>query len=415
MFAAPNNRECRDRLRLLPAFSFSNQLGAFLLFVTALEAAFFGSGRLLTVGPATVKMLLYIIGLAFVAYSLMSGSRMHLATCFVVLSFAFVAASGVLIGTLNGATTEVLLDDLRVYSYVPAICFFDVTMRSERSIELVSRAIRISAASMSLLYGVAVLLLLTGKISVVDIAQFVHVTTSDDFMISDEGFGMRLFYKGFIYLGVGALFWAARSGWCPRLIAAFAVVSIALSGTRGLTIAVIICIALLIALTDKNRIRGRLLAVGMLVLLIAGAPIYVSLARGADQVASSNLERTVTLQEVAERTTASSILWGHGLGIGVPNRPGHMEITYMEILHKNGMLGLSVWVSLLGWILWRYSSLRKSGVANLATPFFLGALLIAIDTFTNPELNNPIGLSMVFETFCALEYLNEQKRATFGS
>jgi len=387
------------------------QLGSLLLFAIALEAALMGSGRILTVGPLTVKMLLFLMSMGFTGAALMLGLGLSVETYFIVISFGFIACFGLLIGLLHGATSELFMFDLRVYAYIPAVCFFDLALRSRRSVDLVERVIRLSSVVMLAACGVLVFLIRSGRISVVEALRFVAVGESQDFMISREGLGVRFFYKGFIYLAVGVMFWAARPGWRPKIIAGMAFVLIVLSGTRGLILSVVICLALLTVLIGKRRALTKYLAVGSLVLTLAAAPFLMSFLRGTSAVSSSNKTRLSTIREVEEDVTASSLLWGHGLGIGVPSRPQEMEITFLEIFHKEGLIGVSVWTSLLIGIFWHYASLRRPDQRQAATPFFLGVLIIWIDTFTNPTLNNPIGLSMVFMSLCVLRFLHESSRA----
>ena len=160
----------------------------------------------------------------------------------------------------------------------------------------------------------------------------------------------------------------------------------------------------------KKSAVTRLVAAGILVGVLAASPYVVSVLRGGDQISSSNNDRLLTIRQVEAQVTPGSLFWGHGLGVGVPARREHMEITYLEFFHKNGLIGLAIWVSLLALILERYLRLHGSAPAEVAVPFVSGVLLIAIDTFSNPTLNNPIGLSMVFITLGVLGFLGNIAR-----
>lgn len=388
-----------------------NGLGLGLLFAITLEAALMASGQLLTVGPLTVKMLLYLLSLVFVLIELMLGVGLSAETYYIVLSFTFLAAFGSLIGVLNGASEELLTSDLRVYAYVPALCFFDLAIRSQRAVDLVSKVIRISAVIMLAACALIVTLVLFGQVSVSDMVHLLAIGRSDDFMLDSEGLGVRVFYKGYIYLGIGLLFWANRPGWRTKMFALLAFILIVLSGTRGLTVSVIASLALLIALTGKRRVLAKLLALCLFLLMVLLAPLFVSSLRGEEQISISNETRLSTINQVENGVTIGTLLWGHGLGNGVPERPEHMEITYLEIFHKNGLIGLAVWGSLLVLTLRRYVHLKRSTDRfETATPFVLGVLLVVIDAFTNPTLNNPIGLSMVFICFSVLGFLGTRQR-----
>jgi hypothetical protein len=388
-----------------------SRLGLILLFAITLEAALMGSGRLLTVGPLTIKMLLYLMSLVFVLIELMLGAGLSAETYYIVTSFTFVAALGSLIGVLNGASEDLLVSDLRVYAYVPALCFFDLAIRSQRAVDLVSKVIRVAAVIMFSACALIVLLVQLGQVSVLDMMNLLAIGRSDDFMLSPEGIGLRVFYKGYVYLGIGLLFWAIRPGWRSKIFATLAFILIVLSGTRGLIISVIASLALLIALTYKRRILAKFLALCLILFAFILVPLFVSVLRGGEQISSSNEDRILTINQVKDQITAGTLLWGHGFGIGVPESPEHMTITYLEIIHKNGLIGLTVWGSLIVLVLRRYVHLKRSPDRfETATPFALGVLIVVVDTFTNPTLNNPIGLSIVFICFSVLGFLGAGER-----
>lgn len=370
-----------------------------------------GSGRLLAVGSLTAKMLLYLASLATASVALLLGARISIGTCYLIAAFALLAGVSSIIGLLNGAKMDLLMIDLRLYAYIPALCFFDLAIRSQQAVDLVSKAIRIASVVMLLVCASIIVLVLSGELTVIELLRFVTVGSSEDVMASQEGIGIRFFYKGYIYLGVGVLFWASRPGWRAKIIAGCALGLIVLSGTRGLSLAVIICWLMAWALASKKkRAVTRLVAAGILIAVLAASPYLVSVLRGGDQISASNDDRLLTIRQVEAQVTPGSLFWGHGLGVGVPARREHMEITYLEFLHKNGLVGLAIWLSLLALVLGRYLRLQGSAQADAAVPFVSAVLLIAIDTFSNPTLNNPIGLSVVFITLGVLGFLGNIAR-----
>lgn len=384
-------------------------IGLVLLFAITLEAALMASGRLLTVGPLTIKMLLYLVSLVFALIEMMLGAKISVETCYIITSFSFVAILGSFIGVLNGSNEQLMASDLRVYAYIPALCFFDLAIRSQRAVNLVSKAIRIASAIMLAACALILILVQIGKITALDMLNLLAIGSSNDFQVAQEGLGIRLYYEGYIYLGIGLLFWAIRPGWRPKIFAVLIFIFLILSGTRGIAVSVIVSLVLLLALTNKRRVLNKILALSLVLLTLILAPLYVSALRGKEQISVSNNARISTINQVEEQVTVGTLLWGHGLGNGVPDRPEHMEITYLEILHKNGLIGLAVWGALLVLILRRYVLLKESERFETATPFILGALMVVVDAFTNPTLNNPIGLSMLFICFSVLGFLNARE------
>lgn len=113
------------------------------------------------------------------------------------------------------------------------------------------------------------------------------------------------------------------------------------------------------------------------------------------------------LKEVAGQTNLSSIFIGHGFGNGIPSRPIHMEISYLEIFHKQGLLGLLFWTYLL-WLL--YQKYRKATPGGMRDAFFFGSLFIYLQSLTNQYINNPIGLSLVLLSLVCLDQLKNEDR-----
>jgi O-antigen ligase len=146
----------------------------------------------------------------------------------------------------------------------------------------------------------------------------------------------------------------------------------------------------------------------LLVATVSLATVYVSFFRNSQDTSDSDETRLITASEVQERTTPASVLFGHGLGSGVPMRPVHMEMTYMEIFYKQGLLGLAVWGGTFAFIVRRYLSLKNSRFEVLATPYFISVVFVGIQSVANAFINNPIGLSMVFVSLSALEFLHSQ-------
>ena len=51
----------------------------------------------------------------------------------------------------------------------------------------------------------------------------------------------------------------------------------------------------------------------------------------------SDAGRIAQIKEVISMTSVLSSFIGNGFGIGIPSRPVHMEISYLEIFHKQGI------------------------------------------------------------------------------
>jgi hypothetical protein len=119
---------------------------------------------------------------------------------------------------------------------------------------------------------------------------------------------------------------------------------------------------------------------------------------------TSDAGRIVQVEEVAERITVLSVLIGHGFGMGIPARPVHMEISYLEIFHKQGIIGLLFWGVLLFMLIKKYMAAVPS---QMGDAFFFSSVFVFFQSLTNQFINNPIGLSITLLSLVALDHLKK--------
>ena len=84
-----------------------------------------------------------------------------------------------------------------------------------------------------------------------------------------------------------------------------------------------------------------------------------------------------------------------------------MEISYLEIFHKQGIVGLACWSV----ILFSLIKLYKAGArdeTSIRTVFFLSGLFVFFQSLTNQYINNPIGLGMILIVIVSLN-VNQNK------
>ena len=121
----------------------------------------------------------------------------------------------------------------------------------------------------------------------------------------------------------------------------------------------------------------------------------------------SDIIRKKQFHQVLERVNFESALVGHGFGIGVPIRPVHMEVAYLEIFHKQGLVGIAFWVFIFVWIGFKYIRVRNHRESALATVFTMGSCFVFVQSITNQYLNNPIGMTMILLAIVALIVFSE--------
>jgi hypothetical protein len=138
-------------------------------------------------------------------------------------------------------------------------------------------------------------------------------------------------------------------------------------------------------------VKGKIWALALLTLIVWSGVYFNSNFNLGNKSAGDSI-RIETIKEVFDMTTIKSSLIGHGFGIGTETRPVRMEITFLEIFHKQGFLGLSVWFLLLGLVIFDINKIKNRDVKRKYMMCVLFTYLISV---TNPYLNNPIGISLI--------------------
>jgi len=190
------------------------------------------------------------------------------------------------------------------------------------------------------------------------------------------------------------------------MISLLLLIAIILTFTRGF----ILSIALVFMFYMLFIQRNRLAKVSLIALCIILSPYLVRAgASFFDKTNESNTDRMIQFAQVVERVDSISVFVGHGFGIGVPTKPTHMEISFLEIFHKQGLLGLMFWFVFLGIIVHRYAKIRSYPYKKIAVAFLLSSIFIYIQSQTNPFLNNPIGMSFLLISVISLKVLREEE------
>jgi len=213
---------------------------------------------------------------------------------------------------------------------------------------------------------------------------------------------------------VGLIFWIhdskAKNKTFPILIIMIAMI---LTGTRGfiLTFGILYALFYGIPLLLKLNVRFMILAF----ILVAGSLYFFQNINVGDKEFSNTIRVEQTIQ-VVERINPVSVFVGHGFGIGVPIREVHMEIGYLEVFHKQGLLGLSLWA--LFFIILYNAYVKAKNFPDIRKAFFLGVLFVILLSFSNPFFNNPIGISLFMIALASFTVMNKegaQSRIVSGS
>jgi hypothetical protein len=263
---------------------------------------------------------------------------------------------------------------------------------------------------------------------IVPFLTFYHwiIDTQELFFRGEKTF----FYKGFLYLCTGLIFWIFSEKRFKMPIIIFLGIAILLSLTRGFIFA-LGSTAVVYHLLKTQLKRATTFAIIVLTVLLFSNtviekmslmldriqhPVTVSTEKGSQPAVGntkllgdrnfSDAGRFQQFTEVLSRVTLTSVFIGHGFGIGIPARPVHMEISYLEIFHKQGLLGLLFYGYLFLLVFKKYLRSDRSPTANA---FFCGAIFVFFQSLTNQFINNPIGMSMVILSVVVLDLLGQTR------
>jgi hypothetical protein len=313
-----------------------------------------------------------------------------------------------LLGWLNGASAVLIAEDIKPLSYLFSIIFFSYYIDRPSRVELVISLVKKSSIFLAIGYIAIQLLIRTGKIGFLPFYEYVNtaVSPSDFIFRGTEGL---FFYKGFLYMVVGLIFWLhtknSRFRSIPILIITIAMI---LTGTRGFIIMFILLYALFYGIPLLLRLNVKMLILAAVVFF--GSLYFFDTTEIGNKAISDSIRLEQTIQ-VWERTNPVSFLIGHGFGIGVPVREVHFEIAYLEIFHKQGIMGLALWALLLVYLYRQYAG--GNYAPDIRKAFLLSFMFVILLSVTNPVLNNPIGISLFMIGMASLKVLNSWEKQTF--
>jgi len=383
--------------------SLRQSLGTMLMYAVVIEAAVLGSGQMLHAGPVTFKMFLFTVSLFYVLFALVCGDRIRTSTMLLAAAYLISIAVASAVGLLRGAPLDRLGKDISPLLSFLLLPFFELTIRTGRQVTRVVQCILLAAAAITGAYIYIVLSLWTGRQSYAALFEWLYPLGNGDFLFDEST--QRVFYKGAVYLGIALSFLLFRRKRWARIAAVLMILNLIAIGTRGFFLALFLTGLLYVLI---GPMRWAMKAALILPVLLVGAFLLPRLFLLAGDRSESNQTRIVTMSEALDRTTIVSTIIGNGFGIGVPERPEHMEISYLEILYKQGVLGLCWWGALLSFLVVRFRRALHSGKKGLAYSFFLSSVFIVLESFTNPYINNPIGMTFVTLALACMNILADE-------
>ncbi|WP_160722729.1 O-antigen ligase family protein [Bacillus sp. USDA818B3_A] len=442
-----------------------NRFEKVLLTIFFIEVFVGGGGRLIDFGILSIRQVLFLLLILVYLFRLIKEKavfnreintffRLNPVTIGVYLLLGWFVVSSV-IGVLHGHSLGAIVTDFLRVSYF--IVYFPLAyyISKERfSLERIITLLKYSALTVALF---TIIISLIGKTIVPAPDDFKpyydflnRVFPGDLFFRPSHS----VFYKSHFFVLVGLvialndLFNKSKSKLSIAIVI-FASISVLWSETRGFLLAFMLSVFMIIVLDIKvlvDPIKGMARKIqklfhnkqfikkfAILVMVFVAVPFlykYMTLERfevvkvdpSANVQPNTELgEQETEVNDISvnhriEFITASkdilvhpaNLVFGTGYGTEIAGRVTGIEMSFLDILVEQGLIGLGIWGFLFLIIYFNYYLAYKKGhhlstldVSLLAV--FMGVLLL---TNINPFINNPIGMSF----FLVLLIVSQQKK-----
>lgn len=377
------------------------QVSRIVFFTLLGELIVGGGGRLIAFGPVSLRMILFAFAMIITIIEFARGKRMPVEFNRFLLLFLASILLALALGVASRAQPTFWVEDIKPLLYVLILPFFYFVLSDVENTKPIPYFIIAGALGMAVAFVLVLVLIHSG---LMPFLFFYHnvIGTGEFFFRAETTF----FYKGFIYFCIALIFtFFVDKKYRTVLLIALSL-SIILTFTRGFVFALAMT-AMFYAVMERKYVNVFISAFALvLVLFLAKPAIYQASSmlhsvKGYDEQVvakdrllgnreESDAGRMDQLKQVLERVTPSSFFIGHGFGNGVPARPVHMEISYLEIFHKQGVMGLCVWGYFIFLLL---KSFKASHQNQHAKAYFYSTCFLFFQSITNQFINNPIGLS----------------------
>jgi hypothetical protein len=381
----------------------NNVFFIFLFQIILLELFLLGSGRLLEIGSVTGRMVLFTISIITSIAIVILIKKIEKNIFILIVIFSFLLSFATLLGLINNASFHMIKMDLKPLIFFFIILYFGLFIKTQNDIDLIVKLIKFSSLLLTIAYFLFLISMYLGFLDFTQVYTFIHNNSSDIFFRGSYNDNAYFFYKGFLYLNIGFIFYVFSKNKLNKLISLMILIAIILTFTRGFLLALFLSFVLFYFIDLKNK-KSLFMMIIIILLAMILSPYIMDIFGNRSE---SNSIRILQIKQVLESITPISFLIGHGFGIGVPIREMHMEIAYLEIFHKQGMLGVVFWLSILGIIITKYQNIINKNY--IVKSFLVSSFFVYAQSATNPFLNNPIGMTIVLLTFVVLSRIRHEE------
>lgn len=356
-----------------------------------LELFIGGSGRLIEINSfLTLRMCLFMVYMVLIVLFIISGNPLSKPVLIIIGYFTLTTTLSLLIGFSAGTALPSMLEDVKPLLNIFLLIYLWYSINSVKDIRYILKLIKISAVILIILHLVLYYLYLQySDIAILYSALSPAPEDVDKTMFFFKGTTGFVNYTGDVYLCVGFIVWDQyhKNSILKYIVLFFLVISIILTGTRGLILALAGVYLVKWAILKLNYKSLVYLIVGVITVGV----IFSQLKDSIGDKDESDQTRYDAINQVIERITPVSVIFGHGFGFGVPVRPEHMEISYLEVFNKQGIIGLIYYAIIF---FTSYLFYKKCKIKN-SMGLYMFVLFVYFVSFTNPYINHPLGITII--------------------
>ena len=364
----------------------------YFCYLLMMEVFLMGSGQDIHVtGFLTLRMVNFIVAMFISLRFLILSGEFPKGILMIVIAFTLPLVLSLLTANIVDSDMSLVFDDIKPILYFYMIFFYYYVSSSEKIIQRAFDILLLAAKIMAVLYLIYVLL--TDVFHIIPYAvAYQTLDAMNSFMF--RGIGSAVYYKGFVFLPIAAVGFFREKKYVWLILTSLAIY---FSFTRGLYLLLLFGILCFYFRTRHIDI------VKIVTLVLVGLLLYVAAEQFGifsfeqsfmDNREESDYTRVAIINQVYDAITWWSAIIGHGFGYGIAERSSYMEISYLDIFHKQGIFGLTVWLMLLASVVYLGKSASKK-YKETADFWVTAVLMVYLQSFFNPYINNPMGLTVI--------------------
>lgn len=348
-----------------------------------------GSGQSIVIGGLSLRYLIFIVtslwALFFIALRLKIPKN-----SIIVIIFIFYCLISLMLGIFGGGKSEFILMDFRSSFFILSFFFLYHCSKYTNFEKIVIETFKYCCGILLTFHFSSLVLLYSG----VDIYDFNLFQILKEDLVT---YPLFYFYNGFVFYYIAFWYYYLTTSSHNKLLSFLYACAVLLTFQRGFVLGLIVSFLVYFFVNAKSFYKKLILLFIVIAVIYAYYTIF-SLVVVRDLAGSDSI-RYENLNQVINNVNIFSFFFGHGFGIGVPIRPTHFENVFLEIFHKQGLIGLVLNAFILYPIVYslKYNT-ADSESHKIVTIFSYSSLSFLIISLTNPFYQNPLGL-LVIELF----------------